>query len=257
MGREKADYDAIAPVYDRARLAAAPHLEWWYTRLAEAGELGPEKRLLDLGCGTGRFTIPLAARTGCEAVGLDNSVEMLARAQAKDESGCVAWVKGDLTQLTFPPESFDCALMSLLVHHLSDCPSVFRGVHRLLRRGGVLLLRQGTLEEIVDDVVHRFCPEAVTVDRVRTPFRAEITRWLEGAGFAEVVAEGVSHTVYETHAPVLEEFRLRVPSVLHRVSDEAWQQALGRAEAYVAQHPEDPWLRHGRMTLFVARKRLA
>jgi SAM-dependent methyltransferase len=163
-------------------------------------------------------------------------------------------VKGDIERLLFPPGSFDCALMSLLMHHLPDALSVFRGVHQVLRPGGLLLLRQGTLEEIVDDVVHRFCPEAVTVDRRRTPFRIEITRWLEAAGFVEVEAEQVAHTVYETHGPVLEEFRLRVPSVLHLVPDEAWRRALARAEEYVAQHPDDPWLRQGKMTLFRARK---
>ena len=87
MSDNRTDYSEIAPLYDQARPADSPHLEWWFGKLAEAGALGPGRRLVDLGCGTGRWTIPLAERTGCEAVGIDRSPEMLARAREKDAGG--------------------------------------------------------------------------------------------------------------------------------------------------------------------------
>jgi SAM-dependent methyltransferase len=48
---------------------------------------------LELGCGTGRVTIPLA-RTGIETTGLDASPSMVERARAKD-GAAVRWVRGD------------------------------------------------------------------------------------------------------------------------------------------------------------------
>jgi len=41
-------------------------------------------RFLDLGCGTGRFSIPVAERLGYLVTGADNSEEMLARAKSKE-----------------------------------------------------------------------------------------------------------------------------------------------------------------------------
>jgi ubiquinone/menaquinone biosynthesis C-methylase UbiE len=250
----KADYSKIAEVYDQARLHDGPHIRWWVDRMAEAGELGPGKRLIDLGCGTGRFTLLLAARTGCEAVGLDSNEGMLAKAREKDVEDRCAWVVGNVEQLELEPESADCALMSLLMHHISDCVETFRGVLRLLRPGGVFLIRQGTLEEVADDFIHRFYPETLALDRRRTPFRAEIALWLQKAGFAEVTIEPTVRQVYERNEQMLAELRLRVPSALHLISDEAWQAGLARAEEYVRQHPDNQWLRESRMTLFVARR---
>jgi len=258
MSSGKADYSQIAGVYDQVRLSDAPHLEWWFQRIAEVAGLGPGKRLVDLGCGTGRWTIPLAERTGCEAVGLDSSPEMLEKARAKDSGRRVQWVVGDLEHLEFQPESFDCALMSLMMHHVEDHLGTFRGVLRVLRPAGLFLIRQGTLEQIMDDPWHRFFPEAVTLDRKRTPFRAEIEMWLREAGFEQLEVEEVKQETYRSVADLNErmlgEVRLRVVSVLRLISDQAFARGLERLERYLQERPDDPWLRETLFTLFVSRR---
>ena len=258
MTSEKADYSEIAQVYDRARTGNAPHLEWWFQRIAEVGELGPGKRLIDLGCGTGRWTVPLTERTGCEAVGLDRSPEMLKKARAKDVHGLVTWLVGDVERLGLQPETFDCAFMCLMMHHVDDHLGTFQGVLRLLRPGGIFLIRQGTLEQIMDDPWHRFFPEAITIDRKRTPFRAEIEMWMREAGFEQVETEEVKQFTYRDLADLNErmlgEVRLRVASVLRLISDEAFQPGLQRIEAYVREHPDDMWLRETLFALFSARR---
>jgi len=254
MSTGKADYNEIARVYDQARRADKPHLEWWYARLAEAGRLGPGKRLIDLGCGTGRFAIPLAERSGCEAVGLDSSEEMLARAREKDAEGRVSWVLGGVESLEFAPASYDCALMSLMMHHVADHLGTFRGVHRILRPGGVLLIRQGTLEQILNDAMHRFFPETAGVDLARTPMRSQIERWLREAGFTEVEVELVRQKSAKSNEQVLEELRLRVCSALRLISDDAFYAGLRRAEEFVRENPDDASLTEDLFTLFAARK---
>ena len=54
----------------------------------------PSGRILDLGCGTGRITLPLA-RAGFHLTGLDLSAEMLARGKGKDAGNDVEWILGD------------------------------------------------------------------------------------------------------------------------------------------------------------------
>jgi ubiquinone/menaquinone biosynthesis C-methylase UbiE len=250
----KADYSQIAEVYDEARPSDSPHLMWWFERVAEAGELGPGKRLIDLGCGTGRWTIPLVERTGCEAVGIDSSRGMLQKARVKDTAGRIEWLLGDVEHPQVGPESFDCAFMSLMMHHLEDHLGTFERVRHLLRPGGIFLIRQGTLEQIMDDVFHRFFPEALAIDRKRTPFRAEIEHWLAEAGFQDVRVEKVTQTSYPDVERLKKEVRMRVCSVLRLIDDEAFQRGLPRFDAYVSANPDDPWVQQDLFTLFSARK---
>ena len=254
MAERKADYSQIADVYDAARGPDKPHVEWWVNRLAEAGELGPGKWLLDLGCGTGRWVILLVERTGCGAVGVDHSPEMLAKARAKDAEGRVKWALGDVCAPPVLNETFDCALMSLMLHHLDDPLVAFRAAFAALRPGGVLLVRQGTLEQIADDPAHRFFPEAITVDRKRTPLRSEVEAWLREARFADVQPDVVRQRFQDSPEEWLLEVEPRVVSVLRLIPDEAHARGLARLREYINAHPQDPWLVEHSMTLFVGRK---
>lgn len=254
MSDRRADYDEIARVYDAARPPNRPHVEWWLARMAEAGGLGPGKRLLDLGCGTGRWTLLLVERTGCEAVGVDRSPEMLAQARAKNAAGRITWRHGDITHPPVAPGTFDCALMSLMLHHLDDPAAACRAAFAALRPGGALLIRQGTLEQIVDDPAHRFFPEALTLDRKRTPLRAEVIAWLVEAGFTAIAAEPVRRRTHTSPRDWLLEVEPRVCSVFRLMSDEAFARGLARLREHIENHPEDPWLVEESMTLFIGRK---
>jgi ubiquinone/menaquinone biosynthesis C-methylase UbiE len=254
MAEKKADYGQIAEVYDEVRRSDLPHIAWWVAKIAAEGKLGKGKKLIELGCGTGRWTIALAERTGCEAVGLDRSPEMLAKAREKDREGLVRWMEGDCERLTVERESYDCALMVLMMHHLEDHLGTFRGVLKTLKPGGVLLIRQGTLEDVLTDPIHRFFPEVVTIDRKRTPFRAEIEYWLTRAGFDPVRVEILKQHTYATNMRMLEEIQKKVASALRLIDDEAYQAGLARLTAHLRRHTDDPSLRDSQFTLFVGRK---
>jgi ubiquinone/menaquinone biosynthesis C-methylase UbiE len=166
----------------------------------------------------------------------------------------VQWVEGDVERLRFESDSFDCALMVLMLHHLEDHLATFRGVYRILRPGGALLIRQGTLEDIVRDPLHRFFPEAVTIDRRRTPFRMEIESWLTQAGFDPVQAETFKQHTYATNMRMLEEFQKRVCSALRMIDEDAYKAGMARLTEYLRRHIDDASVRDSLFTLFVARK---
>jgi SAM-dependent methyltransferase len=100
-------WDAYAPFYDweNARTLGRVDVAFW-TRVARQAR----GRVLELGCGTGRVTVPLA-RSGAAVVGVDRSPEMLARAvrRAATLSGRrrrVAFVRGDIRSLPFANAAF-------------------------------------------------------------------------------------------------------------------------------------------------------
>lgn len=103
----------------------------------------PDDELLDLGCGTGRFTIPLAERVTAVS-GLDLSPMMLATARKKlADRGLAADLReGDMAALPFPDASFDVVVSMLALMHIprEDRQQVFHEVARVLRPGGRLLI---------------------------------------------------------------------------------------------------------------------
>jgi SAM-dependent methyltransferase len=95
--------------------------------------IGPGRRVLELGCGTGEFTRRVA-RPGAELIALDLSPELLEKARSKVGAGA-RFVRGDATVLPFPAASFDAVYGCSILHHL-DVEAALAEVRRVLRPGG-------------------------------------------------------------------------------------------------------------------------
>jgi SAM-dependent methyltransferase len=99
MGEGWQGWDDYAPFYDweNAQTLARRDVGFWQ-RLAA----GQEGRILELGCGTGRLTVPVA-RTGARIIGIDRSPAMLARARQRLRRARLraALIRGDIRQLPF------------------------------------------------------------------------------------------------------------------------------------------------------------
>lgn len=102
--------------------------------LVSEGLLGPGRRALELGCGTGVF-LERTARSGAVIVGIDLSEDLLARARAR--LGGVPGVslhRGNAEQMPYPDACFDVVYGSSVLHHL-DLEAAVREVFRVLRPG--------------------------------------------------------------------------------------------------------------------------
>ena len=97
------------------------------------------RRVLELGCGTGRYCVLLAQRGG-EVVGVDASPRMLERAVQKTSQVPFRVVRGTLDHLCVPDESFDLVVCALTLNHVEHLGRVFREATRVLRKGGVMVV---------------------------------------------------------------------------------------------------------------------
>lgn len=101
-------------------------------RAAAALHLRSAKRLLDVACGPGNFTGPLAEQlsTGSLAVGFDISEPMLTRAVQDNSGPRTCYVRGDARELPFGDETFDavCCFGALYL-----IPEPFKVAHEMIR----------------------------------------------------------------------------------------------------------------------------
>lgn len=251
---QKADYSKIASSYDKGRTLSEQIINIWLDAVSRFARAPEGARLLDLGCGTGRFSIPLAAKLRFSVTGADFSKEMLDKAREKDTAKLVKWDQQDAQNLTYPDSSFDIVFMSHLLHHCDDPDKVIRGCRRVLKAAGVVLVRHGCIEQIRNDAEHTFFPETLTVDKARIFSLPRMESCLKAAGFSNITSEEIIQQTFPSGTNHLERVRLKNTSTLTLIPQDAFERGVQKLEEYITGHPDDPWLLYDRMTLFAGYK---
>lgn len=145
-------YNQIGLRYDATRRAdpSIVHL------LSDA--LGPNsEEVLDLGCGTGNYTIALAER-GFRVCGVDSSSRMLKVAAKKRPD--LKWVAADADHLPYGAASFESVTAVNVVHHFRDDHS-FGEIRGVLKEGGRFIIFGSMAEQIRHYWLAHYFPEAM------------------------------------------------------------------------------------------------
>ena len=130
-------YDRWAAIYDTDR---NPMLALETPLLRAALPDVDGRDVLDLGCGTGRHALWLAA-AGARVMALDFSAEMLRVAQRKPGAANIDFRVHDLGNvLPFAANTFDVVVSALVLEHIADLGLCFAEVQRVLRAGGTAVV---------------------------------------------------------------------------------------------------------------------
>ena len=176
-------------------------------RVIELLELRPGMRVLDLACGPGTLSKPLAAlvEPDGELVGVDLAEGMIELARRQGIRNARFQVM-DIERLSFPDASFDAAACG---HGLQFAPDLSRALgeaHRVLRRGSRFAASVPLSNDnqrpwmVIDEVVDRWLPPAPAATDQKATRSAvadpEAFRDVaQGAGFAEARVEMIEETV--------------------------------------------------------------
>lgn len=128
-GAEWYQTDEVAQEYEEKRFSRGGRLIDRREKRAVLDTLEPleDRKVLEIACGTGRFTVMLAER-GADIVGLDISAAMLQQGRQKARNAGVSdhleFMRGDAGRLPFPDDHFD-TVFAMRFFHLADTPATF------------------------------------------------------------------------------------------------------------------------------------
>jgi ubiquinone/menaquinone biosynthesis C-methylase UbiE len=171
-------YNQEAARYDALRWSGpvGTYVHRRYEELAfEAVPILPNAKYLEIGCGTGRFTAPFAAK-GINLVAVDISDDMLAatRHKLQQRSGSdreVQLLKADARALDFPSAEFDVVFSFNVINHIPQYEKVIEEVARVLKPGGYFIVGFPSLWSL-------YLPYAMLVNLTRKSLRRGVyTRW--------------------------------------------------------------------------------
>jgi len=127
-------YDAVSDSFSGSRESSWSELDFLFNNLLEKGD-----RVLDIGCGNGRFYEKIAPVA--DYIGIDNSKELVRIARKSYPEGDFRVI--DALETPFPDGEFDRAYVIALLHHI---PSEFlrmkllEEIGRVLRPGGTVVI---------------------------------------------------------------------------------------------------------------------
>ena len=136
---------------------------WNPTHLLPLAGLRADQSALDLGCGPGFWTLPMAEIVGKngQVIALDASPEMLRSLAAQSPPAHVRLVQGELPVISLPDASVDFIWAAMVFHEVTPAASLAREVRRVLRPGhrlAVLEWRTDAASSIGPPHGHRLSP---------------------------------------------------------------------------------------------------
>jgi 2-polyprenyl-6-hydroxyphenyl methylase/3-demethylubiquinone-9 3-methyltransferase len=156
------------------------------------------RRLLDIGCGGGLLSEPMA-RLGADVVGIDPAERniLTARVHAAESELAIDYRVATAEELAAAGETFDIILNMEVVEHVRDPGRFLAECARMLRPGGVLIVatinrtfRSFALAIIGAEYVLGWLPKGTHQwEKFVTP--EELATWLEAAGLSVRATDGV------------------------------------------------------------------
>ena len=229
------DYNtSISAHYQTARALAAETAETWCALLQPFLTPFAVPTIVDLGCGTGRFSALLAERFQARVIGVDPALAMLNTAVRNRPRGVLAYVAGRAESLPLRDRAGDIAWLSHVVHHLADRAACAGELRRVIRPPGRVLIR-GTFGDRLDGfpTLFRFFPGAREV-AAEFPSLAVVISDFVAAGFAVEHLQTVPQTVCGSLGELADRTRLRADTTLALLADSEFargQSALEDAAA--------------------------
>lgn len=227
------DYDKtnMATHYDAGRAYSPAALDHWLKTIARFVAGRGISVIVDLGCGTGRYSEALAAFFNARVVAIDPSDTMLAEARKK-ATGRVTYAKGCGEQLPLADACADLVFISMVFHHFADRTRAARECRRVLRPDGVACLRAGTTDRIGTYAYVPFFASSPAILKKDLQSSAAIEATFAEAGLRLVRHEVIDSELAPDWCTYAAKLTHRADSVLRQLPDDEFEQGLANLRDY-------------------------
>jgi ubiquinone/menaquinone biosynthesis C-methylase UbiE len=226
-----------------------------FSAAAAAIALRPGMNILDVGCGTGRFST-LFAHRGALVTGLDRSATMLTSARASTPAGLakkLQYVQADANH-GFPPESFDAVAFFMSIQYMLLTDTFFQTLHEALASDGmVIIVTLPHRHFIENEFLTRYFPSIPRIDLARFPSIPELERLLQEHHFGDISTRDVIDESDSSGDELIAKVEGKYVSTLHLLEPEEFEHGLTALRAEVAGRKHVR--RHIRATVVGARAR--
>jgi ubiquinone/menaquinone biosynthesis C-methylase UbiE len=233
------DYDQtnIPEVYNQGRDHGPAFLDRWMRIIAgHAGHAGIYD-ILDLGCGTGRFSNGLATHFKANLIGIDPSMKMLQQAVKNRANNSVAYAAGVAEAIPLPAGSVDLIFISMIFHHLTDPTVAAKECGRVLRNHGRLFLRTSCVEKISMYPYVPFFPSSRTLLEQRLPSLQHQRGVFETASFETVAYDVVVQEVAPDYLAYSEKLALKADSIIASLDEQEFKAGLQSLRSHASTTP--------------------
>ncbi|WP_339929053.1 class I SAM-dependent methyltransferase [uncultured Brevundimonas sp.] len=202
----------------------------------------PEHRpldVLDLGCGTGRYTLTLAETFGGRTWGVEPSEKMRAVAGSGSAHPQVEYLEGRAERIPLPDDACDLVLMFLSFHHVRDRAAAAREIRRVLKPGGRVMIRSPFNDRMPDVHWHRFFPRARDIELAMFPSTTEVRDVFAAVGLQMIALDTVREQFGHSLADTAQRLRSRSISTFEHLSEAEIEAGFARLDRDVAASVTD------------------
>jgi len=227
---------SAAEAYRHSREVPLEGLTSWRDAIARHLDPGPVDTVVDVGAGTGGFALALRRWLGVRVVAVEPDPAMRALIPAAPGLDVL---DGRGESLPLPDASVNGAWLASVMHHLDDLSATATELRRVVRPGGVVLIRNTFPGRCARDLRVRYFPE-IARQVEGYPSVEQVCSAFARVGFEQVALEQLA----QRSAPTLQEWARRLnrdtDSKLRRLTDEEYAAGLARLAEDIRADPELP-----------------
>jgi ubiquinone/menaquinone biosynthesis C-methylase UbiE len=233
------DYDKtkIPETYNQVREHGPAFLKQWMEVVGAHVDEDKVEDVLDLGCGTGRFSQGLAAHLHAKVFGIDPSQKMLAKARENLTRGDVFYACGSAEALPLRNASVDVIFISMAFHHFSDTQLAAQECRRVLRKDGRLCLRTGSRDRVTAYPYVPYFPASRALLEAHLPSVEAQCDAFRAASFQVVFSGIVTQQIATDYADYARKLSTKSDSILIRLKDADFEAGLHAVQSETSASP--------------------
>jgi ubiquinone/menaquinone biosynthesis C-methylase UbiE len=248
--RSSEAFSKISNDYDKGR--KGENVQLWAAETRRLAQLTENSIVMDLGCGTGLYTVGIGAELDCIMLGMDPVFDMLSKARQKSHD--VHWFNGIGEWLPLRDSFLDCIFSSQVWHHIEDKQGTANECGRVLKNGKAVVIRTISHFQLNQKIVFKYFPEIKQNQLDVYPSNDDFITYFKNAGFDSVKFYEYSEERYQSVEEFVEIAENKLWSMFRPITEEGLREGVDHLWVYYKESNESPLRNDELITLVVAIK---